>query len=102
MRKRNPHLILIFTATLPMPGDTRLQIKNTGFRAGFLSRLAEEIPQVEFSKPGKRLLKPGGVAMEFFTQEGALNKWGLEQISRGLQAKFTCTRLRQKSDQLFG
>ena len=72
--KKNPQIMLVFTAMLPLPGDTRLQIRMGGFRAGFLSRLAEENNWIEFSKPGKCLLQPGGVSPEFFFADGMLNK----------------------------
>ena len=69
---------LVFTATIPMPGDSKLLIRTANYRAGFL----------EFSRPGKRLLKPGGVIAEFYDDFGQLNQAGLQQLRQGLTAKF--------------
>ena len=93
LKQRNPQLITILTAAVLLLGDPRLEIHAAGYRAGWMSRLAEEDVLVEFSRPGKRLLRPGGVIREFYDVRSFPNLRGLEQISRGLEAKFTCAKL---------
>ena len=95
-----PTVLLVFTASVPLPTDTRFQIKMSSYRAGRLSRLAEEFSNVEFSRPGKRLLKPGGVVPECYDETGRVNCFGLLQLQKGLEAKFTCAQLRQKQMEL--
>ena len=68
-----PTALLILMAGLPLPTDSQFQVRMTGYRAGFISRIAEEKINVEFSRPGKRLLKPGGIILEFYDQQGYLN-----------------------------
>ena len=97
---QNPFAITVLTAALPMPGDSKFSIRTSGYRSGYMARLAEELDRVEFSKPGKRLLKPGGVILEYFDHFGNLNVKGSEQVSKGLVAKFTCAKLQQKYQDL--
>ena len=98
--EQNPLAITVLTAAIPTPGDSTIVIRTSGYQSGYMARLAEELDRIEFSKPGKRLLKPGGVILEYFDQFGNLNVRGLEQISKGLVAKFTCAKLRQKYQDL--
>ena len=99
INEQDPLAITVLTAVLPTPGDSKNLIRVSGYRSRYMAKLAEDVTRIEFSKPGKRLLRPGGAIIEFFDDFGNLNVKGLEQISRGLVAKFACAKLRQKYDQ---
>ena len=60
IKQINSKAIVVLTAVLLVPSDSRAVIKISGYRAGYMSRLAELEVKLEFSCPGKRLLKLGG------------------------------------------
>ena len=67
-----------------------------------MARIASMGTRVEFSKPGKRLIrKPGGVIREMFA-DGCLNELGCAQVVKGLEGKIACTHLMQKFEDLRG
>ena len=92
----NPLAFMVLMAPLLTLGDPRNLIRIANYRSGYMSHLAEDLCRVEFSRLGKHLLKPGGVIPDYFDEYGHITKAGLEQISMGLMAKFTCARLQQK------
>ena len=93
IKERNPKAIILLTATIPNPVDDKNMVKNANYRAGYMSRLTESDSKLEFARPGKRLLKPGGVIREYFDEFNNLNTEGLVQIRRGLNGKFACAQL---------
>ena len=102
LHRCNKDALLILTATLPVPGDSRITINTANQRSGIMARTASMGAQVEFSKPGKRLIhKLGGAIREFFS-EGMVNDGGLDQIVKGLEGKIACAHLMQKFHDLQG
>ena len=103
IRDRNKYAIILFAATLPSPGDAVRIIRTASYRNGFLSQFACDHMGIEFTKPGKYLMKVrGGPDLEFFDEFNNLNQDGLDQIRRALEAKFRCAKLRLKYESLIG
>ena len=97
IREKFPRVITVLAATLPAPGDTRPTINTANYRSGMMARLAARQAQLEFTKPGKRLIRrPGGAIKEYFDAEGHLNEEGARQVGLGLVAKIDCAHLREK------
>ena len=97
----NNRAIILLAATLPVPGDCRTVIETSNLRSGWMARLAAKYARLEFSKPGKRLIrKPGGAIKEFFDENRQLVAEGLLQVQRCFEAKITCAHLMDKFQQL--
>ena len=94
IRNRNKLAIIVLTAALPVPGDDRRIINNSGMRNHFMSQMAMEALRLEFSKPGKHLIQFGRVDQKFFNERNELSDQGLDLVSFALLAKFKCTKLR--------
>ena len=96
IHKQNPGAVVVYTATLPSPGDKLSTIRTAGYRNGYLSQLAHDAPWLEFSCPGKQLLATRGPVKEFFDEFDMLNDAGLDVVRRGLEAKIRCAKLFEK------
>ena len=98
IREVNKDAYVVLNATLPVVGERRSVIDTANFRAGLLSRLAAKTEKLEFSKPGRRLIrKPGGAIKEYFDPGNMLTGDGLAQVKRGIEAKIHCARLLERS-----
>ena len=86
----NPKAIILLAATLPGPGDPRALIDTSNYRSVVMARLAAKYAKLEFSKPGKRLIrKPGGAIKEFYDENRCLTAQGLLQVQKCFEAKIT-------------
>ena len=65
--------IMVVTAVLQRVGNDQWVPGRVGPHNHYLSMLAEEAENVEFSKPGKALICSGRVSPVFFDQDGNLN-----------------------------
>ena len=100
IRDKNTKAIIVLTATLPSPSDSKVVIRVANYRNGYLSQLAGEAPRLEFSRLGKFLTQTGGCVLEYFDEFNNLNNEGLDVVCRGLDAKFRCARLRARFEEL--
>ena len=100
IRLKNPHAIIVFAATIPVPGDTVSDIHTSKHRSAVLARMASCDQKLEFSKPGKKLIRrPGGTIKEYF-RDRELNQEGLNLVRRGIEGKINCGHLLQKYSEL--
>ena len=92
---------MLLTATIPVPGDSRIIIEMAGIHSGIMARMAAHCPRVEFSKPGKNLIrKPGGARQELFDKNWKLTPEGLHSMQECFQGKVACACLFEKYEQL--
>ena len=101
IRNLNKNAIIMFTAVIPVPGDTPEVKRTSGYRHGYLAFLAGDANKLEFAKPGKHLLNRGSAIASFFDSFGNLTERGLDQVRRGIEAKSRCASVLKKYEEYF-
>ena len=103
IRRKNEEVIVILNAPLPIPNDTRKNIKTFGLRNNYLALLTDESIKLEFLKPGRALICARGPSMAFYEDNGNLNAAGLQLVKNGIESTFRRGHLRRKfQDQCTG
>ena len=96
IRSKNEQVMVILNAALPVPNDSRKNIRTIGIRNNYLALLAEESPSLEFLKPGRALICMRGLAAVFYENDYVLNVAGLQLVKHGIESTFRRGHLRQK------
>ena len=79
-------------AMLPSVGDTKPMVNSIVFHNNRFANLFLTSDQLEFARPGKQLLQPGGPIPEYYDERGNLNEGGVDVVRRAIEAKLLAVR----------
>ena len=99
LRTQNTNLMVVLGAMLPAAGDSRAMVNTIVFRNNKLASRCITDPRLEFARPGRQLLQPGGPIPDYFEEEGKLNEAGLDVVRRALESKIHSAKLLKRFEQ---